>query len=277
MVNHCVVGGCNNREGRDKSTRRDFLVFHKCPKNPLRRATWDKRINRCDKDVKKLSHSVYRVCSDHFNDCDYQLRSWYLYLKSGLAKGMKLNGSCIPNTDPVTGAISLYIPGQPPAKEPRRTLWRLKPEVFSQPDLKPEIIHEPESESSNVEEIDDDKDVKPEIIHKPESESSNMEEIDDDKDVKPEIIHKPEFEFSNMEEIDRDRDLKPEIIYKPDESSNMEENDFDRDVKPEIARKLDESSNIKEINCDTDRDDYWQYLVDYLPQRHAQTQTSDYD
>ena len=54
MVNHCAVGGCNNRAKRDTSSRRNFLLFHIVPKDPLRRAAWDKRINRADEDLKRL-------------------------------------------------------------------------------------------------------------------------------------------------------------------------------------------------------------------------------
>ena len=129
MVNYCVVGGCSNREGRDKSTKRGFLVFHKSPKDPARRADWDKRINRGEKDITKLSKSVYRVCSDHFNDQDYEEKEWDQYLETGEAKGMKLNKTCIPNTDPITGNIRLYIPGQPEAKRPRRSLTKVVPVV----------------------------------------------------------------------------------------------------------------------------------------------------
>ena len=159
MVNHCVVGGCNNREGRDKSSRRDFLVFHKCPNDPARRSAWDKRINRGDQDVKKLTlaGSVYRVCSDHFNDCDYREEEWNKYLETGQAKGMKLNGTCLPNTDPTTGALNLYTPGQSSTKKPRRTLVRSSLMVSDEQDVMTDFVNNP-YESSNIEETDRDQD-----------------------------------------------------------------------------------------------------------------------
>ena len=122
MVNHCAVGGCNNRAKRDTSSRRNFLLFHIVPKDLLRRAAWDKRINRADEDLKRLQ--TYRVCSDHFNDSDYQPYDWQHYVRTGEAKRMKLNSTCVPNTDPESGAISLYLPGQPSVKRPRRTVTR---------------------------------------------------------------------------------------------------------------------------------------------------------
>ena len=43
---------------------------------------------------------------------------------------MRLNDTCIPNTDPNTGEICLYISGQPAEKRPRRSL---KESVESEP------------------------------------------------------------------------------------------------------------------------------------------------
>ena len=43
---------------------------------------------------------------------------------------MRLNDTCIPNTDPNTGEICLYISGQPAEKRPRRSL---KKSVESEP------------------------------------------------------------------------------------------------------------------------------------------------
>ena len=54
MVNHCAVGGCNNRHGRDTSSRRSFLVFHAVPRDAKRRKAWDKRVNRADHDIRRL-------------------------------------------------------------------------------------------------------------------------------------------------------------------------------------------------------------------------------
>ena len=80
MVNHCAVGGCNNREGRDTSSRRSFLVFHSVPSDAKRRTAWDKRVNRVDHDVRRLK--TYRVCSDHFSDCAYKEKDWENYAKT---------------------------------------------------------------------------------------------------------------------------------------------------------------------------------------------------
>ena len=81
MVNHCAVGGCNNRHGRDTSSRRSFLVFHAVPRDAKRRKAWDKRVNRADHDIRRLK--TYRVCSDHFSDSDYQKEDWEHYEKTG--------------------------------------------------------------------------------------------------------------------------------------------------------------------------------------------------
>ena len=126
MVNHCAVGGCNNRQGRDTSSRRTFLVFHTVPKDTKRRKAWDKRVNRADHDFRRLE--TYRVCSDHFSDSDYQEKDWEHYIQTGniTSYRMRLKDTCIPNTDPDTGEIRLYIPGQPAEKRPRRSL-RLSP------------------------------------------------------------------------------------------------------------------------------------------------------
>ena len=58
MVNHCAVGGCNNRHGRDTSSRRSFLVFHAVPRDAKRRKAWDKRVNRADHDIRRFSFTI---------------------------------------------------------------------------------------------------------------------------------------------------------------------------------------------------------------------------
>ena len=112
MVNHCAVGGCNNRQGRDTSGRRSFLVFHTVPRDAKRRKAWDKRVNRADHDIRRLK--TYRVCSDHFRDSDYQKKDWEHYEKTGAgnitSSRMTLNDTCISNTDPNTGEIVLCRP-----------------------------------------------------------------------------------------------------------------------------------------------------------------------
>ena len=110
MVNYCVVGSCNNRENRDTSKRREFLLFHSSPRESVRRAAWDKRINRGETDLKKIKS--YRVCSDHFLTSDYRADQFSEYQRTGRTKGMMLNSTWIPNTDPETAGLCLFLPHQ---------------------------------------------------------------------------------------------------------------------------------------------------------------------
>ena len=101
-------------------------------KHGIKELTGPVLINRADHDIRRLK--TYRVCSDLFSDTDYQKEDWEHYEKTGAgnitSSRMRLNDTCIPNTDPNTGKICLYISGQPAEKRPRRSL---KKSVESEP------------------------------------------------------------------------------------------------------------------------------------------------
>ena len=55
MVNHCAVGGCNNRHGKDAFC--SFISFQG-PRDAKRRKAWDKRVNRADHDIRRFSFTI---------------------------------------------------------------------------------------------------------------------------------------------------------------------------------------------------------------------------
>ena len=113
-MTYCAVGGCSNKSNRDVSKRegRNFLKYHNVPKDPDIRGAWDRRLNRDWDQVKNLA--LYRVCSDHFEDCDYDSSDFLRVKMMGYSGRQKLEllNDAIPNTDRSTGQASYFQSNQ---------------------------------------------------------------------------------------------------------------------------------------------------------------------
>ena len=65
MVHRCIVPGCQNESGSDAKQRQ--VAFFGFPGDLSRRDSWERRINRVDKNGVLLKAGVNdRICSDHF-------------------------------------------------------------------------------------------------------------------------------------------------------------------------------------------------------------------
>lgn len=129
MVTSCVVGGCDNK-ATSQSTRRNFLKFHVVPNDPTRRAQWNSRVHRLVDHVRKLK--TYKVCSDHFDDADYNPDHFRVYKLMGFTRQMKLElkNDAIPNTNRSTSEALYYIGNgfvteQPEPKKRKVTIKQL--------------------------------------------------------------------------------------------------------------------------------------------------------
>ena len=114
MPSSCVVGGCTHRCGQNsKRPGRQFLIFHCVPTDDKMRKRWDLRINRQPEHVSKTKMKTYKVCSDHFNDSDYNFGDFNFMKTTGYRKRMKLRlrEDAVPNTHPERDELQLFIGG----------------------------------------------------------------------------------------------------------------------------------------------------------------------
>ena len=116
-MTYCSVYGCsNNSENSPTSKRpgRAFIRFHQCPKDPKKRAKWDKRLNRDLSKVSKGKPKAYHVCSEHFSDEDYVQADLLRVRMMGCSKNQKihLKKDAQPNTDRESGLANYGANGQ---------------------------------------------------------------------------------------------------------------------------------------------------------------------
>ena len=122
---HCGEGDCTN-SGKKKQLvskwpGRKFVRFYKMP-DPERQTDlftkWKLRIRRRPEDVNKNT----RVCSEHFADGDFQpadfLTAQQLEPESMKRKWIRLKKDAVPNTDRITGEMTLHIQSNSVAGEP---------------------------------------------------------------------------------------------------------------------------------------------------------------
>ena len=83
----CCAGNCTKKSG-DVSSTRNFLRFHKFPRDNQLRKKWLERIDRRQIDAKSLSKASV-VCSDHFEDGDFNTSS---FIKSTILPPDSLKG-----------------------------------------------------------------------------------------------------------------------------------------------------------------------------------------
>ena len=115
---NCCVGGCTKKYGsppNGMSDFRRFIRFYRFPKEKAMQKKWIARVFRRRQDINP--QSMY-VCSDHFEDDDFDFHSLQkaeLFSQERL-KGLKvlLKKDAVPNTDRSTG---IARKGRPPAKK----------------------------------------------------------------------------------------------------------------------------------------------------------------
>ena len=106
MVCYCTMAHCS-KTGKDKSDFRHFLRFYKFPaNNKALCAAW---VKRSGLDPKSMSLKGTNVCSEHFNDSDFEEEHWKksLLLHSlgdAMLKGysIRLKPEALPNTEELT-------------------------------------------------------------------------------------------------------------------------------------------------------------------------------
>ena len=110
----CSAGFCSNRVGRDKVSKipgRTFMCYFRFPKDPERRKKW---LLRLDRDPKYFTPSdETRVCSDHFEDGDFNPKHVEKYNSTPEANRTKVHiwllKDAAPNTDRASGKLIILF------------------------------------------------------------------------------------------------------------------------------------------------------------------------